>query len=309
MSCPAEAGSGVRSRRWRGGLLRQREFRLLWAGETVSQLGSTMAAVAAPLLVISVLRASTFTLSLVTAAFYVPWLIVGLPAGAWVDRVDARRLMIGCDLASALLYASLPLAAWLRALTVTQVLLAVALAGAANVLFGTAYQVFLPTLVTTGELVEGNAKLQAGASAASVGGPGVAGLIAAVAGAAALLLNAASFLVSAGCLLAVRGRRPGAPARSGRPGSPGCRSPCSSRSPGPAGGCCCSRPVPSSPSAPSWPALSSSAVSGRPTARLRCLAGSRPRCGSCCTGPVRPAHCWAAALAAGWASGPAWGSC
>jgi len=78
------------------------------------------------------------------------------------------------------------------------------LAGAANVFFSTAYQVCLPSLVTAAELVDGNAKLQGGASVATIAGRGAAGLAAEAVGAAtALLANAASFGVSAACLLAI----------------------------------------------------------------------------------------------------------
>ena len=113
--------------------------------------------------------------------------------------------MIVCDVVSALLYASLPAAAWLGALTTGQVVAVALLAGTANVFFATAYQVCLPELVTTAELVAGNAGLQAGASLAAIGGRGVAGLAADAVGAAtALLFNAASFVVSAACLLSIR---------------------------------------------------------------------------------------------------------
>jgi MFS family permease len=185
-----------------GGLLWQRNFRLLWTGETISGAGSAMAVVGVPLLAVTVLHASTFAVAVLTAAAYLPWLLIGLPAGAWVDRLPARPLMIVCDVISALLYASLPAAAWLGVLTTAQVLAVALLAGAANVFFATAYQVCLPSVVTAAELVEGNAKLQGGASVATIAGRGAAGLAAEAVGAAtALLFNAASFLVSAACLL------------------------------------------------------------------------------------------------------------
>jgi predicted MFS family arabinose efflux permease len=186
-------------------LLRQRNFRLLWIGETISGAGSAMAVVGVPLLAVTTLHASAFAVAALTAAAYLPWLVVGLPAGAWVDRLPARPLMIVCDVISALLYASLPIAAWLGMLTTGQVVVVALLAGTANVFFATAYQVCLPELVTTAELVAGNARLQAGASLAAIGGRGVAGLVADAVGAAtALLFNAASFAVSAACLLAIR---------------------------------------------------------------------------------------------------------
>jgi hypothetical protein len=188
----------------RGGLLWQRNFRLLWLGETISGAGTAMAAAGVPLLAVTVLHASTFAVAALTAAAYLPWLVIGLPAGAWVDRLPIRPVMITCDVISALLYASLPAAAWAGVLTVRRVLVAALLAGSAGVVFATAYQALLPALVSTEELVEGNAKLQGSASVAAIGGRSAAGLAAGAAGAAALLFNAASFLVSAACLLRIR---------------------------------------------------------------------------------------------------------
>jgi predicted MFS family arabinose efflux permease len=198
-----------------GGLLRQRNFRLLWIGETISQLGNAMAVVGVPLVAVIVLHVGTFTLGVLTAAAWLPWLVIGLPAGAWVDRLPARRVMIVCDVVSALLYASVPVTAWAGALT-TGLVIGVQLGGgAASVLFMTAYQVYLPSLVTPGELIEGNTKMQGSASAALFAGPGLAGLVAQLLGAVtALLCNAVSFLVSAVCLLGARPRaaaRPAAP--------------------------------------------------------------------------------------------------
>jgi hypothetical protein len=208
----------ARARR-RGGLLWHRNFRLLWIGETISGAGSSMAAIGVPLLAVTVLKASTFAVSALTAAAYLPWLLIGLPVGAWVDRLATRPLMIACDLISALLYASLPVAAWLGVLDTGQVVAVALLAGAANVFFATAYQVYLPSLVTPAELVEGNAKLQGGAQVASIGGRGLAGLAAEAIGAApALLFNSASFLVSAACLLRIR--PPAKPAAPDPPAEP-----------------------------------------------------------------------------------------
>src|ERR1022692_1676604 len=205
----AAAQDEVRAAHRFGGLLRQRNFRLLWIGESVSGIGNAMAVVGIPLLAVTVLRASTFAVAALTAAAYLPWLVIGLPAGAWVDRLPARPLMIGCDVISALLYASLPAAAWIGVLTTAQVMVVALLAGAANVFFATAYQVYMPALVTAAELVEGNAKLQGSASVATIGGRSAAGLAAqAVGDATALLFNGVSFLVSAACLLCIRTAAP-----------------------------------------------------------------------------------------------------
>jgi MFS family permease len=163
-----------------------------------------MSGVLVPLLAVTTLHATTFAVTVLAAANYLPWLVIGLPAGAWADRLPSRPLMITCDLLAAVLYASLPAAAWFHLLTIGQLLAIALLAGAANVVFATAYQVFLPALVQQQELTEGNAKLQGSASVALIGGRSVAGLAAEGLGtAAAVLFNAVSFLVSAACLLRI----------------------------------------------------------------------------------------------------------
>jgi MFS family permease len=202
-----------------GGLLWQRSFRLLWIGETISQLGNAMAVVGVPLVAVIVLHASTFVIGVLTAAAWLPWLIIGLPAGAWVDRLPARRVMIACDAISAVVYASVPAAAWAGVLTTGQLVAASLLGGAASVLFMTAYQVYLPSLVKPDELIEGNTKMQGSASAALFAGPSLAGLVAQLLGAVtALLGNAVSFVVSAACLIRTRPAGAGpapAPRRAG----------------------------------------------------------------------------------------------
>jgi predicted MFS family arabinose efflux permease len=199
-----------------GGLLWHRDFRLLWFGETVSEVGTAMAAVAMPLVAVTVLHASTFTVTALVAMTWLPWLLIGLPAGAWVDRLSCRAVMLVCDLAALVLYASVPLTASIGVLTIGQ-LLGVGLLGAGvSVFFTTAYQAYLPSLVSGEQMVEGNAKMQGSAAAAQLGGPGLAGLVAQALGViTALLFNAASFLVSAICLLTIRTSVP-RPSRTSR---------------------------------------------------------------------------------------------
>jgi MFS family permease len=193
----------------RGGLWWHRDFRLLWIGQTTSKLGSSVTSVALPLVAVATLGASTFQVALLAAAAWLPWLVIGLPAGAWVDRLPRRPVMVVCNAVSLLLLVSVPAAAWLNVLTIGH-LLAVALgAGTASVFFQTAYQVYLPALLARDQVPEGNAKVQGSEAAAQVAGPGVAGLIAQLSSAvAALLVDAASFLVSTVCLLTIRAREP-----------------------------------------------------------------------------------------------------
>ena len=116
-----------------------------------------------------------------------------------------------------LAFASVPVAAWLGVLTIEQLLACALLGGCAAVFFQTSYQVFLPSLLDGDELAAANALMHGSQSAAQVGGPGLAGLVASAVGAVAgVLLNAVSFLVSAACLLSLRdGERP-QPTRSPR---------------------------------------------------------------------------------------------
>jgi MFS family permease len=189
----------------RGGLLGERNFRLLWFGETTSTVGTTISRVALPLVAVVTLQASTFQVSLLTAAGWLPWLLIGLPAGAWVDRLPRRPLMLVCDTVSLLLLVSVPVAVWAGVLTLGQLLGVALLTGAAAVFFQTAYQVYLPDIVDHERLGEANAKLAGSESAAQVAGPGLAGLIAQAAGAATgLIADALSFLVSAVCLVRIR---------------------------------------------------------------------------------------------------------
>lgn len=182
-----------------------RDFRLIWAGTTTGRLGDSVAAFAAPLVAVTVLDASAFVVTLITAAAWLPWLLIGLPAGAWVDRLPRRPVLIGCDLASIAVVVSVPVAAWAGALTVPH-LLAVAFAiGITTVLFQTAWAGYLPAILNARQLVPANALLYGSESAARVAGPGLAGLIAGAVGAVTgYALQALTFLVSTICLVMVR---------------------------------------------------------------------------------------------------------
>jgi predicted MFS family arabinose efflux permease len=189
----------------RGGLWRQRDFGLFWAGESVSEVGNSVTIVVLPLVAIETLRASTFMVTVLNAAVWLPWLIIGIPAGAWVDRLAPRPVMLACDAISLAAYASVPVASWLGLLTVAQLIAVTVIAGTATVFFRTGYQVLLPGIVDQTDLAEGNAKLIGSRAVAQTGGPGLGGLIAQLAGpATGLLADAVSFGVSFTCLTALR---------------------------------------------------------------------------------------------------------
>ncbi|GHF55065.1 MFS transporter [Kitasatospora xanthocidica] len=214
-----ERAPGTARPRW--GLFARRDFRLLWAGETVSRLGSNITSVALPLVAVLVLDAGPLATGALTAAVWLPWLVFGLPAGVWVGRAPRRTVMIACNLASAALLASVPVAGWFGVLTLAQLLVVALSTGISSVFFDAAFEAYLPELVAPEDLIEGNAKLQGSASAAAVAGRGLAGLTVQVLGATTgLLADAVSFLVATATLLRIRARSGLDPA-GGRPGADG----------------------------------------------------------------------------------------
>jgi MFS family permease len=191
------------------GLWRDRDFRLLWFGETTSTAGSAMAVVAMPLTAVLVLHSSTLVVGLLQATAWLPAVLIGLPAGAWVDRRRKRPVMLACDVAAFALFASVPVAAWTGVLTIGQLVAVAFLAGSAAVFFSASYSPFLRSVVSADHRMEANAKLEGSAWAAQMAGPGLGGLAAQVLGAVSgLFANALSFLVSAACLTRIRVTEP-----------------------------------------------------------------------------------------------------
>jgi MFS family permease len=171
---------------------------------------------ALPLAAVLVLHASTFQVGLLTTAGFAAFLLVGLPAGAWVDRLRRRPIMIAADAVRAVALVSLPVAYGLGVLTLGQLYAVTFVAGVATVFFDVAYMSYLPGLVGLDNLVEANGKLQATVSLAQVGGPSVAGFLVGALGAPfAFVADAVSFVVSVVSLGAIRHREP-APERAGR---------------------------------------------------------------------------------------------
>ncbi|MFI5529430.1 MFS transporter [Kitasatospora sp. NPDC051853] len=184
-----------------------RDFRLFWFGETASRIGSGISGVAVPLAAVTVLDASAFQVGVLTAMTWLPWLLVGLPAGAWVDRMPRRPLMAGCNLLSVLLLVSVPAGSWLGVLSFTQLAVTALLLGTAGVFFQAAYQVYLPSLLPADRLAAGNARMQGSEAFAQVAGPGLAGAITQALGVlGGLLADAATFVVSTVCLLSIRSK-------------------------------------------------------------------------------------------------------
>ncbi len=190
-----------------GSLWQHRDFRQLWAAESVSQLGTQVTLVALPLLAVTRLDTTPLQMGVLTALETVAFLLVGLPAGAWVDRWRRRRVLVTNDLVRAVAIGSLPVAALLDVLTLGQLYVVAAVTGTATVFFDVGYQSYLPTLVHRDQIVEGNGKLEASRAVAQVAGPGITGVLIRLLGAPALIaVDAVSFLVSAAFLGRIRTR-------------------------------------------------------------------------------------------------------
>jgi MFS family permease len=178
-----------------------RNFRLFWFGEGTSVLGSTTTAVVVPLVAVTVFDAGAAWMGLLTAAAWLPCLVVGLPAGAWIDRADARRVMIVADLGAAASIGSVPVAWAMGVLTLPHLVVAALGVGTASVFLRAAYLPLLPRVVRPDDLATANARLLGTESAMQVVGPGLGGaLVAVVSAAYAVVVDALSFVVSAVCL-------------------------------------------------------------------------------------------------------------
>jgi MFS family permease len=185
----------------RGTLWHQPEFLKLWAGSSISTLGSQITLLALPLTAVLLFQAGPAETGILTAAGVAPVVLFGLPAGAWVDRLSRRRIRIVADLASALVIVSVPIAALLGVLQMGQLYAAAFLAGTCAVWTRISVSAMLPSVVGRDNLLEANSKTMVSFSVAQIAGPSLAGILVQVFSAPlALLADAASFVVSAVCV-------------------------------------------------------------------------------------------------------------
>ena len=200
------------------GLWRHPDFLRLWAGQTISQFGSQVTLLALPLTAALALGATPAEMGILAALQSAPFLLVGLLAGVWVDRLPRRPVLIVADLGRAALLGSLPAAAFLDRLGMPQLYLVAFATGLLSVFFDVAYGAYLPALVREDALVDSNSKLELTNSAARVAGPGLTGVLVQVLTAPiALLVDAVSFLLSALSLALIRATEPPPAPRAGRP--------------------------------------------------------------------------------------------
>ena len=192
------------------------DFLKLWSAQLVSVAGSLLGAL--QLTAVLALEAWPVQMSLLAASGLLPALLFGLPAGAWVDRVRRRPLLIAADLGRVALLGSIPAAWALGVLRIEQLYLVAFFHGLLTIFFDVAYRSYLPSLVPREQLVEANSRLSASASVAEVGAFSLGGWIAQlVSSVAVAVVDSVTYLVSALMLVWIRTPEPGATPADERP--------------------------------------------------------------------------------------------
>ncbi len=186
-------------------LMRRRDFQLLWGGQFVSDLGGHLTLVALPCMLAFAVHAAPWQMGALQAAETCIVPLFAMIVGVYVDRLARRPLMLAANLVRFLAILALALAACCHHATFACSLATALVVASASLLFDTAYQAFLPTLLGSRDIVEGNEELAAGSSAAQVLGTSVAGaLVQGIGASLAFLLNAGTFVVATVALLNIR---------------------------------------------------------------------------------------------------------
>jgi MFS family permease len=191
--------AGADSRNLVPPLLRNRVFRRYWGASTVSMFGDQVSSVAIPLTAVLVLHAKAYEMGYLTALEWLPSLLFGLHAGAWLDRRGKRRnAMILADLGRAAAFATIPLCFAFHVLTLAQMCVVTFIAGALSVLFTVSDGTLFVSIVEPQEYVDGQSLIYTSRALSFLGGPSVGGLLVqALSGPYAVIVDAFSFLGSA----------------------------------------------------------------------------------------------------------------
>lgn len=206
---PAGGAAASRSPVRRPSLWHHADYVKIWSAATVSLMGSQVSQLAIPIIAAVVLYSSPLEVALLGAVEMAPFILFALPAGAWLDRVRRRPVLIAGDIGRGLALLTIPIAFAAGALTIWQLYAVGFITGSLTVLFDVADQSYLPALLDREELVEGNAKLSLPQSSAQVVGPAFAGGLIGVVGAPfAIVFDAISFFASGGLISLVRKPEP-----------------------------------------------------------------------------------------------------
>jgi len=178
-------------------LLRDRNFVTFWTGQALSQVGEQVSGLALPVIAVLLLHASDGEVGVLNAAGVAAFLLIGLPAGAWIDRMRKRAVMIRADLVRAFALASIPVLWWLGVLHIWQLYVVALVLGVATVFFDISYQSIIPSLVPVGRIPEANGKLESTSQLAHLFGPALAGwLVGLVSAPFAVVVTVGTYLSS-----------------------------------------------------------------------------------------------------------------
>lgn len=188
-----------------GSLWRNRDFQLVWSAQVLSTIGTRVTSVAYPLLVLAITGSPAWA-GAVGFAQTLPYLLFSLPAGALMDRLDRKRVMIGCEAGRAAALGSVALGLALGWFTIGQLVVVAFVEGSLFVLFDAGERAALPHLVTAEQRSAALAQNQARQQGAVIAGQPLGGVLFGVSRALPFVADAVSYLVSLAALLAVRAR-------------------------------------------------------------------------------------------------------
>ena len=192
-----------------GRLWNHREFRRLWAGETVEWVTDGISALGIPTIAIKLFSAGPLQMGILTALEYLGYPVLGLLAGVWVDRWRRKPVLIWTNIVQVIALASIPAAFLVGVLSFYQLFLVTLVMSVTVVFFNMAYTAYLPTLIDHSDLVEGNSKLETSSSLATVIGPSIAGALIKMVGAAqSIAADALGTLIAAIAILSIRKPEP-----------------------------------------------------------------------------------------------------
>lgn len=186
-------------------LWHDRNFLTLWGGQALSQFGSQIAELALPVLAVLLLQATEAQVGYLNAAAMAAFLVVGLPAGAWIDRLRKRHVMIWADAVRAIALAAVPTLYLLGMLEMWHLYAVALVVGIATVFFDVSYQSIVPSLVPPSRIAEANGKLESTQQLAGLTGPAVAGgLVTLITAPLAILTTVGTYVVSMVALMRTR---------------------------------------------------------------------------------------------------------
>ncbi len=188
-----------------GDLLRDATYRRLFTSILISSFGGQITMLALPLTAALLLHASPLQMGLLTAVEIVPFVLLSLPSGVWLDRVRKLPVYVGGELMLSCVVLTVPLAWILGWLTMTWLYIVGFVVGCVYTVAGSAAQIVLTQVVARDRLVEAHAKNALASSGANVAGPGVAGVLIKLMGAPmTLVVDAALGFISAAILRGIR---------------------------------------------------------------------------------------------------------